>query len=95
MAKHFKSLNDIIAKLLRDLDIEQKVNQSKAIVLWPKIVGKRISEVSKPQRVANGILFVHVDSPIWRSELVFMKYKILHRLETELGKGVVKDIRFL
>ena len=95
MAKHFRSLNDILAKLLRDLDIEHKVNQSQAIVMWPKIVGKRIAEVSTPERVANGVLYIRVSSAVWRSELVFMKYKILHRFESELGKGIVKDIRFL
>ena len=76
MANQFKNLNDILQKLLRDLDIEHKVNQSKAIVVWPKIVGKRIAEVSNPERIANGILYVRVSSPVWRSELVFMKYKI-------------------
>lgn len=95
MAKQFKSLNSILEKLLRDLNIDKKVNQSRAIGIWPKIVGKRIAEVSNPERVSNGILYVHVSSGIWRSELVFMKYKILHRLDSELGQGVIKDIRFV
>lgn len=95
MSNQFKSLGSVLEKLLRDLDIEQKVNQSRAIVVWPKIVGKRIANVSTPERVANGVLYVRVSSGVWRSELVFMKYKILNKLESELGKGVVKDIRFM
>jgi len=95
METQYKSLGVILNKLLRDLNIEQKVNQSQAIVLWPKIVGKRIAKISTPERISNGVLFVKVSSEIWRTELVFMKYKILHRLNQKLGQGVIKDIRFI
>ena len=95
MNNQFKSLDSILKKLMRDIGIDQKIEQSRAIIIWPKIVGKRIAEVSKPEKVVNGILFVRVKSAVWRSELVFMKYKILNKLEKELGKNVVNDIRFL
>ena len=95
MNNQFKSLDSILKKLMRDIGIDQKIEQSRAIIIWPKIVGKRIAEVSKPEKVVNGILFVRVKSAVWRSEFVFMKYKILNKLEKELGKNVVNDIRFL
>ena len=44
--------------------------------------------------LTNGVLFIRVKSAVWRSELIFMKYKILHKMEKELGRNVVNDIRF-
>ncbi len=87
-------IGSLLDKILRDLHIEKKVYQSQALGLWSKAVGAKISAVTKPERVENGKLFVRVESPTWRMELILIKQKIIDRLNREIGSRVISDILF-
>lgn len=88
-------LGTVINKVLRDLHIEKKVYQSQALVVWNEAVGEKISKISKPERVVNGKLFVRVDSPSWRIELIHLKGSIIKRLNTRIGVDAITDIIFI
>ena len=64
-------------------------------MFWDKAVGPRIAEQSEALDVEDGKVFVQVRSPSWRTELVFMKPKIIDRLNQAVGKEVIKDIVFV
>jgi predicted nucleic acid-binding Zn ribbon protein len=87
-------IGSLFDKILRDLHIEKKVYQSQALGVWPKAVGPRIAAVTHPERVENGKLFVRVESPTWRMELILIKQKIIDRLNREIGSRVISDIIF-
>jgi predicted nucleic acid-binding Zn ribbon protein len=54
-----------------------------------------VAEISSAEKIEKGVLYVKVDSPVWRNELVFMKSDIISRLNKALSKPVVKDIKFI
>ena len=87
-------LGSILNKVLRDLNIEKRVYQSQALIIWNDVVGEKISKISSPEKVENGILFVGVKSPSWRMELIYLKRDIIHRLNTKIGVNAIKDIIF-
>jgi len=58
------------------------------------VVGESIAKLSEPLYVHDGILYVGTSSGPWANELDFQKREILSRLNTHLGEGVVRDIRF-
>ncbi len=87
-------IGSLFDKILRDLHIEKKVYQSRAIVVWPKAVGPKISAVTEPERVEDGKLFVRVESPTWRMELILIKRQIIDRVNREIGSQVISDIIF-
>ncbi len=88
------TLKDALNELISNLGIENKINESQAINLWPIMVGKNIAEVSQAERVENKILFVHVTNSVWRNELLFHKEKIIERLNKKIGKRIINDIKF-
>lgn len=90
-----KPINKVIDRLLRNLGIETKVKENMAIVLWPEIVGERISLESKAQKVIDGVLFVKVESSTWRTELLLHKEKIIKKINKRIGKPVIAEIRFI
>jgi predicted nucleic acid-binding Zn ribbon protein len=61
---------------------------------WNKVVGETIAGKTSALRVKDSILFVRVESPSWRNELVFLKPKIIKELNQLLRANVIKDIVF-
>jgi len=90
-----KVLGDSITKLLRNMGIEEKVKEYQAINEWSQIVGENVSKVTKAQRVVNGILFVKVKNSSWRNELIYMRQEILIKLDKTVGRGIIKEVRFI
>ncbi|MCH8872756.1 DUF721 domain-containing protein [candidate division KSB1 bacterium] len=90
-----KVLGDSITKLLRNMGIEEKVKEYQAINEWSQIVGENVSKVTKAQNVVNGILFVKVKNSSWRNELIYMRQEILIKLDKTVGRGIIKEVRFI
>jgi len=80
--------------LLRKLGAEKKVKEFEAIAKWPGIVGEQIAEVTEPERVVDGILFVKVKNSVWRNELIYMKRQILAKIAEAIKEKAIKDIRY-
>ena len=90
----FKTLGQSINSLLNQLGVENKVKSYQIIELWPDIVGEKISEIAKAERVFEKILYVKVKGTTWRTELLFQKMEILRKIDNTIGKNIIKDIRF-
>lgn len=59
--------------------------------LW-LAAGSKISRISSPYRLTNGILYVAVHDPIWIAELPYIKGEIISKLK-EAGLNL-DDIKF-
>jgi len=94
MGRQPKHISRSLDQLFRDLGFETKVSQVRIVNKWPELVGPTIARISHAERVTDGILYIKVRSMSWRTELLFQKKNILERIENEMGKGVIKDIRF-
>lgn len=88
-----KTLGQALKQLINDLGIENEVILHQAVQLWPEVVGKKIANISRAERIDGNILFVKVTNDSWRNELVFLKKDIIERLNKRIGKIVVKDLR--
>ena len=87
-----EKIGNILHQFLHELGIEKPIMRYRALTLWPEVVGERISEVTEPDRLTNGKIFVKVKSDSWRNELVFYKKEIIDKINEKLGSTVVKDI---
>ena len=94
MGRAPKHIGQTLRFMVKDLGYEKKLNQVQIVQMWPDIVGENIAKISQAERVFEGILYVKVKSMTWRTELLFQKRKILERIETKIGKNIIKDIRF-
>ena len=80
--------------LVKNLGIQQKLQEYEAVVYWDEEVGERIAQMTKATRIIQGVLFVQVKTSTWRNELTLRKKEIMERLNTRIGTVVVKDIKF-
>ena len=90
-----EKLDIAIKDFLINTGLENGVNQQKAVIIWPKIVGTKIAENTTAELVDFNILTIKVKNSTWRNELYLKKDIILEKLNKELGPNTIKELRFL
>lgn len=83
---------DLIEKLFKGLGLADRIQQYRALIIWEEVVGPQIAARTRPVKIRENILEVNVDQPAWMQQLQLMKPKILAGLNTQLGKGTIKDL---
>jgi len=87
-------IENILSKTLNKLGIEEKIKEKRVLDLWSEINGNEITKHTEAKYINQGILFVAVDSPVWAHQLLFMKKEFINKINSKIGKIIVKDIRF-
>jgi predicted nucleic acid-binding Zn ribbon protein len=90
-----KKAGSILDKVMQKLGLTKRYNEQKSLLLWKKVVGSRISSKTNPLYAKNGRLVVEVENSAWMNELLFLKPKIIEKLNREIDKLVIEDIIFL
>tara|TARA_B100001109_G_scaffold174719_1_gene142839 strand:- start:105 stop:380 length:276 start_codon:yes stop_codon:yes gene_type:complete len=90
-----EKLDIAIKDFLINTGLENGVNQQKAVIIWPKIVGTKIAENTTAELVDFNVLTIKVKNSTWRNELYLKKDIILEKLNKELGPNTIKELRFL
>ena len=90
-----EKLDITIKDFLINTGLENGVNQQKAVIKCPKIVGTKIAENTSAELVDFNVLTVKVKNSTWRNELYLKKDIILEKLNKELGPNTIKELRFL
>ena len=87
----FDKLADILNKLRNQNPVlSKRIEESDAVSRWEEAVGAQIAKHARAVRVQDGILWIEVDHPIWKTELHYRKRQILDRLNTKSDS--VKDL---
>ena len=94
--KRPSSVGDVLAGVLKQSGIAERVEQAGIIPEWPGLVGAQIAAVTEPMSVAaDGTLFVAVTTNAWMNELSLMEPELLRALNATPGRAPVKKIRWL
>ena len=94
MSRYFSSLGDAISSFIENQGFETKLNEGDVLRLWSEIAGPAISEKTDPVKIENGILQVKVEESMWRNELVYMEKDFRIKINSAIGKNVLKKIVF-
>ena len=90
-----KKVGDVLASVLKNAGVSERIEQAAIIPDWPKLVGPQIAKVTTPRVVtADGTLFVGVTTHAWMSELSLMEPELLKRLNASEGRAKIKKIRW-
>jgi predicted nucleic acid-binding Zn ribbon protein len=86
-------LGDQMDRLLLDRGWNVDVAVGSVMGRWPAIVGTEVAEHCTPVTFNDGVLILRADSTAWATQLRLMSSSILGRLETEVGKDAVSELR--
>lgn len=89
------SIADVMAKVLAQKGMSERIAQVGAIDDWAHVVGAQIASVTEPLSVtADGVLWVRVTTAAWMNELSLLAPTLLQRLNAVPGRQPVKQLRF-
>ncbi|MFL5582457.1 MAG: DciA family protein [Gemmatimonadaceae bacterium] len=84
----------IIASVLKQAGLAERVDQAGIIPEWTSLVGPQIAAVSEPRMITgDGTLFVSVTTNAWMTELSLMEPELLRSINRVAGRTPVKKIR--
>jgi predicted nucleic acid-binding Zn ribbon protein len=86
-------LGDQLDRLLLDRGWNIDVAIGSVMGRWPAIVGDEVAAHCAPVTFSDGVLTVRAESTAWATQLRLMSSTILARLETEVGKDAVTELR--
>jgi predicted nucleic acid-binding Zn ribbon protein len=87
-----KPLKVAIEEFLDSFRLRDKLNETKVIQSWEKVVGEMVARNTSQLHIRNKVLFVKVNSAALRNELLFARQKIIQALNNEVGANVVNDL---
>lgn len=85
-------ISGLLENMLKNLGLDERLQQARALVIWDHVVGPQIASHTKPSKIRDGVLEVCVDQPTWMQQLQLMKPQILRKLNAELGESPLKEI---
>jgi predicted nucleic acid-binding Zn ribbon protein len=76
------------------LELDTKLGESKALALWPGVVGAQLAAKTRAVSISRGRLVVEAISPAWANDCRMMSHQIREKLNQELGPDTIKSITF-
>ncbi|HEX8309833.1 MAG TPA: DUF721 domain-containing protein [Chthoniobacteraceae bacterium] len=88
-------ISKALAQVMASLGLKDRLREDEVLKAWKEIVGEFIAGHSSPQRLKDGVLYVHVLQPTVHFELDRVwKPQILEKMKAQFGARTVREIRF-
>ena len=88
-----QDLRNILAEVARTKQFEPKMLEQKVFDLWQKHFGAPLGRKTVPVSLSDGVLKIYTEYPAYKSELLFLKQRIIAALNAELEQPALIDLR--
>lgn len=83
-----------LERLFQHLNLKRPLREQGVFAVWDACVGETVSAHAQPTSIRQGRLLVAVSDPMWMTQLQFLQEDIKQKLNSALGRGVVRELRF-
>ena len=90
-----QSVGDVLRLTIEECNMAARFEELRAIDIWRPIVGPQLAKLCGKPTVYNGIMRVAVPGASLRQELTMNRSTLVRLINAELGKTIIKDIRFI
>ncbi len=87
-------IGDIVRQFLAHEHLDNRLDEQRAAMLWPDIVGPGVNRYTVSRRVKDGVMVVQISSAALRHELMMVRTALCRRINEAIGRDVIKDIVF-
>lgn len=84
---------DILQRVLRDLGLEDRIEEARLRDRWADVVGDAIASRCRPGRISDGILFIEVENNVWMQEMMFHRERLLRMIGERFPGLGIRGIR--
>lgn len=88
-----KSLDAVMNRLVAGRGWKEPIAVGSVLGKWPEIVGPEIAAHCVPENFEGTVVRVRTDSTAWSTQLRLLVPQILAKIDAELGRGIVTEIR--
>ncbi len=81
-------------KLVESENMLPRLDERKAVQLWPSIIGRHLAALTGRPDVRNGVMTVSVPSAPLRQELHASRSQLVAAINEAIGRSTLTDIRF-
>lgn len=89
-----KPLGSAVEKLLRSYNLWHGYQQHMLVEEWAGLVGPALAEVTRAEKITNGVLRVSVKDSVWAYHLTMLKPQLVKKMNNHAGSNIVRDIFF-
>jgi predicted nucleic acid-binding Zn ribbon protein len=93
-SNHWQPVGKVLKETLRELQLENRIDQGKIWLVWEEAVGNTIAQVAQPDSIKFKTLFVKVTDSVWLHQLSCYHDLILNQINARVGSEVIKKILF-
>lgn len=91
----FKLIGELLSDSLRELGVEKKLDETRAIQAWNTLFGDTIKKYVNKIYVKNEVLYLEVTSSLLKQNLLFQKDLFVAKINQSVGVSILKDIYFI
>ncbi|MDR2359316.1 MAG: DUF721 domain-containing protein [Prevotellaceae bacterium] len=85
-------LKDVLQQYVLDEGLENKLLETRALLLWDELLGLTVTRVTRKKYIANRKFFVQLDSSIVRQQLFMMRAEIVEKINQQAGAKVIDEL---
>ena len=90
----FVHIGQVLSSVLKSCGRGGELELPRIWHMWPQVVDEVVAQNTRPAAIKDDLLLVHVSSSPWIHRLQFLKQDIIEKLNTAMGKAVVRDMTF-
>lgn len=90
--RNTQTIGEVLKEYIDSLNIGRKLKESRIDSQWETILGKNAASLTRKLVIKNKVLYVYVNSPALRNELLMMRGKIIERINEEAGEELINKI---
>ncbi len=87
-----QKISEVISEFISELKISRKLGEARIINSWPLVVGPAIAKQTEKVYIRNGVFYVHLRSPVLKTELSYMKTRIMEVLNEQAGEKIISKV---
>ena len=88
-------ISEALVEFLRESGLEQSVLDVQIEVVWPRVMGETVRNLTRSIEVREGVLYVHVNSAALKTQLFENRFELIRKLNEAVGAPALKDCRIL
>lgn len=93
--KNEVTLKQAIDKMIDAYKLRGKFNELKLRETWEEVVGVHISKHTTKIQIKDYKLYVKVDSPVVKQELMFMRSRLLSLINRKFNYKIIDEINIV
>jgi len=91
---NIQSLSEVLQEYIREMKMERKLKEVDALHYWEELLGKTISNYTGNIYIARNVLYVKINSPVVKNELIMMREEIRRKMNEKAGGEIIQKIVF-